>query len=309
MSKVLRLAAREIVFERAALSPPETAMAEGDVQPEGLFRRGKRPARQTRRVSRSRAKWRALLVGALLGLMGNLAGCGATSVANPPASTLDIRVSVFDHESASRTPSDTTLLAITLTRFTSSGFVRSSETVQGTDAETLVCGGISLHFVDANSLSTPNAGSYVGSLPPQTGAYVCTYSWNQGTQRATLTIPVELPSLPRIQSPASRATLAVPAPGERGVTLTYANAGSSGAQVVAAADDFNKRTASSDARDDVGSVTIDPQKFPQAFSVGWGTLSLTRSITGVDISTANAAFASARLTTYEQLDQIPVFWV
>lgn len=311
MRKVKRLAARGIYAERAALSSPGAAMAKRDDRPQGLLPRGTPWARQPGRASRARAISWALVLGILLGLMGSLVGCGATSEANPPASKLDILVSVFDHESATHTPSETTYLVITLRRPDSSGAIHTDSVVVGTDAQTLTCGDTSLQPVAANSLSEPNAGSYVGSVPPQSGAYVCTYFWNQGAQQATLTIPVELPTLPHIQSPASRATLAVPALDERGITLTYTNAGSTGAKVVAAANDYNKRAASSDAGNDDGSATIVPQKFPQTFSVGWGTLSLTRSITNVNISSAggNAAFASIYLNTYEQLDQIPVFWV
>ncbi len=311
MRKVICLAARGIHAERAALSPHRGVIAKRDDQLKGFLRHAQPPARPPSLARRSRATSRALLVGVVLGLIGSLAGCGATAEANPPANKLDIEVSVFDHESATHTPSETTFLVITLRRLTSSGVFQSDTTVEGTDAQTLTCGGTSLQFVDASSLSAPNAGSYVGSVPPQTGAYVCTYFWGQGAKQATLMIPVELPTLLHIQSPASRATLAVPAPDERGITITYTNAGSTGAQVVAAANDYNKRAASSDAGSDDGSATIVPQKFPQTFSVGWGTLSLTRSITDVKISTSgtNTAFASVHLNTYEQLDQISVFWV
>jgi len=311
MRKVRCLAARGTYAERVTLSPPGAAMASRDDQPKGLLRRGSSPACRPGRAGRSRATSWVLVLGVLLSLMGSLAGCGATSAAIPQASKLVILVSVFDHESDTHTPSETTYLVITLRRPDSSAAFHTDSIVVGTDVQTLTCGDTSLQPVDANSLSEPHAGSYVGSVPPQSGAYVCTYFWNQGAKQATLTIPVELPTLPHIQSPASRATLAVPAPDERGITLTYNNAGSTVAKVVAAANDYNKRAASSDAGNDDGSATIVPQKFPQTFSVGWGTLSLTRSITNVNISTAgaNAAFASVYLDTFDQLDQIPVFWV
>jgi hypothetical protein len=84
--------------------------------------------------------------------------------------------------------------------------------------------------------------------------------------------------------------------------------------VTATASDYDKRAATSDQQNDGGTVVIAPQRFPPAFSVGWGTLLLTRSLTpttSTDLRTVdtNSAFASVDLSSYEQVDQIPVFWI
>ncbi len=141
MRKVRCLTARGTYAERATLSPPGAAMASRDDQPKGLLRRGSSPACQPGRAGRSRATSWALVLGVLLSLMGSLmgslAGCGAKSEANPQASKLDILVSVFDHESATHTPSETTYLVITLRRPDSSAAFHTDSIVVGTDVQTL----------------------------------------------------------------------------------------------------------------------------------------------------------------------------
>lgn len=264
--------------------------------------------------SPSRVPWqRFLLVGILWPLVA-LAACGTTAqVPNPAASTLKIDVSVFDHENTNRTPSGTTLLNITLLGPPPRGSLLN-ETVEGADAQTLVCDGVTMQLVQTIGVSSPiqlEQGSYEGNVPPQSGAYTCTYFWNQGAQQATLTIPVVIPNRPHIQSPASRNTVQVPTPGAGGVALSYTPAGNTGAGVTAIASDYNKRDVSSGQQGDSGSVVITSRQFPQAFSVGWGTLSLIRSVGETDLSTVgtNSAFASVHLTQFEQVDQIPVFWI
>jgi hypothetical protein len=256
------------------------------------------------------------LVAAMIWCLAALAACGPTAqVANPPANTLLIYVGVFDRETVDHTPSDTTLLYITLTRHPPGGGILSSdETVKGTDARTLECNGVAMQSETVPGTinrDQQNSVSYSGSVPPQTDHYTCTYYWNQGAQQATLTIPVMIPNLPHIQAPASRAMVQVPVSGEHGVTVTYAPAANSGVSVTATASDYDKRAATSDQQNDDGTALIDPQRFPPAFSVGWGMISLTRSFMPTDLSKvgSNSAFASVHLSQYEQADQIPVFWI
>ena len=264
---------------------------------------------------RSHALRSALLVAALLGVAVSQAGCTVnTAEPNPPASMLQIAVTVFDRETVLQTPSDTTLLVIDLERKKPGVGQSEVDSIQGTDANTLVCEGVVMQYSGGTTYVDEHReipAGYAGSVPSQNGEYTCTYSWNQGAQHATITIPVLMPNLPRIQSPASRATLNVPAPGDSAFTLTYANAGNSGASVVAKASDYDRRTASSGPGADNGTAAIESQRFPSAFSVGWGMLSLTRSMTGADITTVgtDSAFESVKIVMYEQVDQVPVFWV
>jgi hypothetical protein len=304
--------ARAVPCRFAAASWGSTSRTEGARQREG------REAHQIGQANRFRASHRALLVTALLGPLVTamtLAGCAASvSIPNPPANTLQITVSVYDHESADHAPSDTTLLTIFLASKQSSGGAIGFQAVEGTDAQTLVCDGVQMHFVGTTNLfgpSLPPEGSYAATVPPQSGAYTCTYFWNQGAQQATLTIPVLIATRPSIQTPASRAMLQWPTPGGPGITLTYAPAGNSGASVMATARDYDSRTASSDQNADSGTVVIDAQRFPHVFSVGWGTLSLTRSISSQDLGAVgtNSAFASVNLSLFEQAEQIPIYWI
>ncbi|HEX9039043.1 MAG TPA: hypothetical protein VF808_18825 [Ktedonobacterales bacterium] len=266
-------------------------------------------ASRARRIGHQRG---AALLGLALSLALSLAGCGATvtKLPNPPASALSVLVTVYDHETAHHTPAGTTLLAVTLTRPAPNGF--GSDTVDGSDAMTLACDGVTAQFNDSGGIGDPTYGAYLASVPPQTGAYTCVYYWQNGAQQATLTIPVVLSGPPRIQTPASRDVVSAPVAGNPALTLTYAPAGQPDVSVMGAASDFNQRAIATSTGNDEGTLTIAPEQSPPAFSVGWGTLTLTRSLKSEeDISRleANSAFASAALSGYEQVDQIPVFWV
>lgn len=251
------------------------------------------------------------LLGALICLV--LAGCSsATEVPNPPASELRVSVTLFDHADAAETPSATTFLAINLQAPVTVRGEPQEQTIKGADARTLVCDGVTMS--ETNNASGPQGrflDDYVGDVPSQQFAYTCIYYWNAGAQQATLTIPVPIPNSPQIRTPTSRATLQKPDYGEPGVSITYAPANNRSATVIATAADFNKRAATSDVVGDIGSVTIGADKFSSNFSVGWGTLKITRAVSHVDLSSyaTNTAFASVKLDTYEQLVQIPVFWL
>jgi hypothetical protein len=253
----------------------------------------------------------APLLGALISLV--LAGCSsATLIPNPPASALQVSVTLFDHADSAETSSATTFLAIDLQTPETVRGTQQEQSITGSDTQTLVCNGVTMS--QNNYASAPQekyTDYYVGDVPPQQVAYTCIYYWNAGAQQATLTIPIPISNSPQIQAPASHATLQKPDYGGPGVTVTYAPANNGSATVTATAADFNKRSAKSDSSGDVGSVTIGADKFPSNFSVGWGTLKLTRAISHVDLSrdAGNLAFASVTLDTYEQIDQIPVFWL
>jgi hypothetical protein len=269
------------------------------------------PASRRSQRGRRAGLWRgALIVVALLGV--SMAGCAssATAQTNPPASKVGVAVTVLDHESIKRLPSDTTTLIIRLSVQQQSGIFTTYADFFGTDARTLVCDGVVMPVDHSGSLDDRYQGDYVGAVPPRTDQYTCVYSWGQGTQQAALAIPVLIPDLLHIQTPARRAIIQTPGPGSPGVTLTYAPASSRAAAVTATATDFNQRTATSGDGADQGSVTIVSSAFPTLFSLGWGTLTLTRSTSLSDLKSFsdNAAFAQASLDKFEQVDTIPVFW-
>lgn len=253
----------------------------------------------------------ALLVAALLGVLVSMAGCGspATPQANPPASKLAIAVIVLDHESVKHTPSDTTTLIIRLS-LPQPGFITTYKDFYGTDAQTLVCDGVVMRVDLSTNIDDPYKGDYIGNLPLRTDQYTCVYSWGQGAQQALLAVPVLIPNVLHIQTPASRDIIQAPGPGSSDLTLTYAPAGYQSAQVTATATDFNKRTATSEPSADLGAITIATSAFPTLFSVGWGALTLTRSASIDNLKTlgSNAVFAKVSLDNYEQVDTIPVFW-
>ncbi len=240
----------------------------------------------------------------LLCVLLGLAGCGSTptTVANPAASTLDVVVNVLDHRNAAQSPSNTVNLAITLSQASQSR-IGGGQTIEGADAKTLVC--------DGNTLLQFSQNKYVGDVPAQTDHYTCTYFWQNGLQSAVIVIPLLLGSLLSISDPVSGATVAVPASGDPGVTISYGGSGIAGAQVTAMASDFNKRTASSDSGPDRGIVTIPATQFESSFGIGWGTITLTRSITNVNISARanNAAFHSVKVDSFEQVAVTPVRWL
>lgn len=272
-------------------------------------RKASYPAPQHVQRARRVGAWRgAIMLAALLAVMASVAGCGGvapTARANPPASKLGIAVTVLDHENLKHAPSDTSTLAIRLS-LQQSG---AESDIYGTDAQTLVCDGVAMRLDLSRNLDDPYDGEYIGSVQPQTDQYTCVYSWSHGAEQALLAIPVLIPDVPRIQTPARRAIVQTPGAGSPGLSLTYAPANFQFATVTATASDFNQRTATSAAGADGGEITIATSAFPTLFSVGWGSLTLTRSSSAGDLRnySDNAAFAKVSLD-FEQVDTIPVFW-
>jgi hypothetical protein len=80
---------------------------------------------------------------------------------------------------------------------------------------------------------------------------------------------------------------------------------------VATASDYNKRPAATDSIADVGRVIIPAVRFPDSFSIGWGTITLTRTFSKVDITAraSNAAFHSVTLEIPDQVVTVPVRWL
>jgi hypothetical protein len=258
---------------------------------------------------------KALLLVATGAVLMSLAGCGsATStqqIPNPPASELNATVSVLDRATPGHSPSDHTIIIIQLTRVTPTNG-SSKDIIQGTETRTLACDGVTMEF---NPLL--NAGlaayqdSYVATIAPQTAAYSCAYFWDNGAQQAAITIPALRAEAPQIQSPTSRAILSAPRPGDAGLSVSYSPQGAADARVTVTATDYNNRSATSGEVADAGSVTIAAASFPSVFSVGWGTISMTRTISdrALDTGGASSSFNSIQLKTYEQVDRISVFWV
>lgn len=257
----------------------------------------------------------ALLLAAASVLLMSLAGCGsATStqqVPNPPASELNATVTVFDRDALDHTPSDRTIIIIQLARVTPTNG-SSRDIIEGTEARTLACDGVTMDFDPLLTAGfAPYQDSYAVTVAPRTTAYSCVYFWDNGAQQAVITIPALRAEAPQIQSPTGRAVLAAPRPGDAGLAVSYSPQGAADANVAVTASDYNKRSATSGAVADTGAVTIAASAFPEVFSVGWGTITLTRRITNItlDASGGESSFASVQLTSYEQVDQIPVFWV
>ncbi len=273
-------------------------------------------SRVWRRGSRSPL---ALGLATLLCVLLGIVGCGVTSVANPAANTLDIAVQVFDHEDAQHAPSATTHIVINLLQTPKGSLF--SENINGADAQTLVCDGNTQLHLDSNFLGS---NGYFADVPAQTDHYTCTYFWNNGAQSAAIVIPVLLGSPPSIEEPTNGATVAVPSSTDPGVAISYNNSGEASAQVMATALDFNKRSAASDPSPDRGAVTIPATQFPANFGIGWGTITLTRSVTltrsascpdtttsclDITARAQNRAFHSVKLTAFEQSAVTPVRWL
>jgi hypothetical protein len=241
---------------------------------------------------------------ALLCILLCLASCGTapTTIANPAASTLDVAVTVLDHRNAGQTPGNTVNLAIKLSQAPQSRG-SGAQIIHGSDAKTLVC--------DGNTQLQFSGSSYEGDVPAQIGQYTCTYFWQNGLHSAVLVIPPLLAFPLSIGDPANGATVAVPDSGDPGVTVSYGGPGTANAQVTAMASDFNNRTATSDAAPDRGAVSIPASQFPASFGIGWGTVTLKRTVTNAVISTlaSNSAFHSVTVDSFEQMAVTPVRWL
>jgi len=245
-----------------------------------------------------------LICGAmLLCVLLSVAGCDTpVTLANPAANKLDVLVTISDARNALRAPSNPIHIAIILS-LAPQPHTGGGQTIEGSDAKTLVCDGhTQLQF---------SGGSYIGDVPVQTDQYTCTYYWQNSLQSTDIVIPVLIRSLPSIRDPASGATVAVPASGDPGVTVSYDGSGTAGAQVTATASDYNQRSALSDPGPDRGVVTIPATRFESSFGIGWGTITLTRSLTDVDISAQvnNAAFHSVKVSSFGQVAVTPVRWL
>ena len=252
-------------------------------------------------VSRSRV---LICCATFLCVLLGLAGCETpVTLANPAANKLDVSVTISDARNALRASSNTIHIAIVLALAPQPHTVGGSQTIEGSDAKTLVCNG--------NTQLQFSGGSYAGDVPAQTDQYTCTYYWSNGTRSADIVIPVLIRSLPSIRDPASGDTVSVPASGDPGVTVSYDGSGATGAQVVATASDYNQRSALSDPSPDRGVVTIPADRFESSFGIGWGTITLTRSLTDVDISArpSNTAFHSVKVSSFDQAAATPVRWL
>src|SRR5215467_8426629 len=94
-------------------------------------------------ITRRRVMGMAPLLGALISLV--LAGCSsATLVPNPPASAIQVNVTLFDHADSSETPGATTFLAIDLLTPETVRGKQQEQSITGSDTQTLVCDGVTM---------------------------------------------------------------------------------------------------------------------------------------------------------------------
>jgi hypothetical protein len=259
-----------------------------------------------RRIHRFYRLALTLWIAALLCVALSAASCsgGGTAIANPAANLVDVKVTVLDHQSAQGAPGATTHLEIVLIQNTS----QPPTTFVSTEAKTLVCDGQTPLNLE---LQPDGSAAYLGDVPAQVDRYTCTYFWAFGRKSAVFVIPVPLTSALGVLSPPSGDTISIPDPGDPGITVEYSGSGATGAQVTATALDFIQRSATSGAGADIGEVTIPSSSFPTNFSVGWGTIALTRSVSNVDLTATppNQALHSVHLDSFTQRTVTPVRWL